>query len=74
MVVQLFVTVSLATSFLGQGVIVCLLLRCPMEWILRFEWQVSIMAWALNAITGNVSISNKLLVITGFINETNSHV
>merc|ERR1712111_92313 len=44
MVVQLFVTLALMASHFGQFIIVCLLLRFPLEWILRFEWHFCALA------------------------------
>ena len=52
MVVQLFVTVSLITSTFGQLIGIALLVRCPIEWILRFEHPIVTITMALNAITG----------------------
>ena len=52
MVIQLFVTLALITSFLGQLVIVCLLLRVPLEWILRFEWHFCGIALVCKGVTG----------------------
>merc|ERR1719361_746752 len=49
MVVQLFVTVSLILSFLGQLTSICLILRCPLEWILRFDHPITTIALAFNA-------------------------
>jgi len=49
MVVQLFVTISLILSFVGQMLTVCLLLRCPLEWILRFEYPFTGIVFILNA-------------------------
>ena len=64
-VVQLFVTLALITSFLGQLVIVCLLLRVPLEWILRFEWHFCGIALVCKGITGkNVYMGR----ISGFMN------
>merc|ERR1712020_466644 len=51
MVVQLFVTLALIASYLGQIVIVCLLLRLPLAWILRFEWHFCATALACKGIT-----------------------
>merc|ERR1712214_171898 len=51
MVVQLFVTLALIASFLGQVVIVCLLLRAPLEWILRFEWYFCGVALVCKGVT-----------------------
>lgn len=51
MVIQLFVTLALITSFLGQLVIVCLLLRVPLEWILRFEWHFCGIALVCKGVT-----------------------
>ena len=57
MVVQLFVTLAFITSFIGQLVIVCLLLRVPLEWILRFEWHICGIALVCKGITGgNIEI------------------
>lgn len=49
MVVQLFITISLILSFLGQLTSICLLLRCPLEWILRFDHPITSIGLALNA-------------------------
>merc|ERR1712218_473048 len=51
MVVQLFVTLALIASFLGQVIIVCLLLRAPLEWILRFEWYFCGVALVCKGVT-----------------------
>ena len=69
-VVQLFVTLALITSFLGQLVIVCLLLRVPLEWILRFEWHFCGIALVCKGITGkNVYIwCHNMGRISGFMN------
>ena len=56
MVVQLFVTLALIASFLGQLVIVCLLLRTPLEWILRFEWYFCAVALVCKGMTGNNNV------------------
>ena len=55
MVVQLFVTLALMASYFGQFIIVCLLLRFPLEWILRFEWHFCALALVCKVATGNVS-------------------
>jgi hypothetical protein len=52
MVVQLFVTLALITSYVGQGVIVALLLRYPLEIILRFEWHFCGFALVCKGLTG----------------------
>ena len=52
MVVQLFVTVALITSFIGQLIGIGLLIRCPIEWILRFEHSIVTITMVLNVITG----------------------
>merc|ERR1712026_284808 len=54
MVVQLFVSLALIVSFLGLFVLVALLLRCPLEWILRFEHPISMIALGLNAIPASL--------------------
>ena len=56
MVVQLFVTLALIASYLGQIVIVCLLLRLPLAWILRFEWHFCATALACKGITGKSKV------------------
>ena len=53
MVVQLFVTVALITSFIGQLVGMALLIRAPIEWILRFEHPIVTISMVLNGFTGN---------------------
>ena len=71
MVVQLFVTVALITSFFGQFIGISLFIRCPIEWILRFEHPIVTLAWVLNIFTGTVNHSflyYKLLV-GGFPSE-----
>ena len=55
MVVQLFVSLTLILAILGLLVIVSLLLRCPLEWILRFEHPISMIVWGLNAFSGTPS-------------------
>ena len=40
-------------SFLGQLTSICLLLRCPLEWILRFDHPITSIGLALNASSGN---------------------
>jgi hypothetical protein len=57
MVVQLFVTLALIASYLGQAVIVALLLRFPLEWILRFEWHFCGLALVCKGLTGEHYIS-----------------
>lgn len=52
MVVQFFITVALILSYIGQVVVVALLLRWPLEVILRFEWQFCGLALVCNACTG----------------------
>ena len=52
MVVQLFASLALILSFLGLLILVALLLRCPLEWILRFEHPISMIAWGMNAFPG----------------------
>lgn len=52
MVVQLFVTVALMSSLIGQSISICLLLRCPMEWVLRFEHPITVIQLSLNAFAG----------------------
>merc|ERR1711953_1549783 len=51
MVVQLFVSLTLILAILGLLVIVSLLLRCPLEWILRFEWHICGIALVCKGIT-----------------------
>jgi hypothetical protein len=51
MVVQLFVTLALITTFVGMGVIVALFLRYPLEIILRFEWHFCGFALVCNGLT-----------------------
>jgi len=51
MVVQFFVTVAFISSYLGQIVIVGLLLRYPMERILKYEWQFVGLAFVFKSIT-----------------------
>jgi len=48
-VVQLFFTISLILSFLGQLTSICLLLRCPLDWILRFDHPITTIGLGLNA-------------------------
>lgn len=57
MVVQLFVTLAFITSFLGQIIVVCLLLRTPLEWILRFEWHFCGIVLICKGITGKEELS-----------------
>ncbi|CAB4060157.1 unnamed protein product [Lepeophtheirus salmonis] len=45
MVVQLFITLALISSFLGQTVMIPLLLRYPLKIILRFEHQFCVLLW-----------------------------
>ena len=40
-------------SFFGQLTSICLLLRCPLEWILRFDHPITSIGLALNASSGN---------------------
>ena len=56
MVVQFFVTVAFIASYLGQAVIVALLLRYPMEIILRFEWHFCGLAFVFKAFTGKLKL------------------
>jgi len=51
MVVQFFVTVAFISSYLGQIVIVGLLLRYPMERILKYEWQFVGLAFVFKSLT-----------------------
>jgi len=51
MVVQFLVTVAFMASYLGQVVIVALLLRYPMEIILKYEWQFVGLAFVFKALT-----------------------
>ncbi len=51
MVVQLFMTVAIIFSLVGQLVTTGLLLRCPLEWILRFEHPITVICFAMNAFT-----------------------
>ena len=64
MVVQLFVSLTLILAILGLLVIVSLLLRCPLEWILRFEHPISMIVWGLNAFSGTPSCN---FFVTKFI-------
>ena len=43
-------------SFLGQLTSICLLLRCPLEWILRFDHPITSIGLALNASAGKFLI------------------
>ena len=43
-------------SFLGQLTSICLLLRCPLEWILRFDHPITSIGLALNASSGKILI------------------
>ena len=52
-VVQFFATLALMASYLGQIIIVTLLLRWPLEIILRFEFWFCGLALVLNGCTGN---------------------
>ena len=52
MVVQLFVTLGFIFSFVGQLILVALLLRFPLEVILRFEYHFCGLAFLCNAVTG----------------------
>lgn len=51
MVVQLFVTLGFIFSFVGQMILVALLLRFPLEVILRFEYHFCGLAFLCNAVT-----------------------
>ena len=51
MVVQLFATLSIVFSFSGQIMQVCLLLRAPLEVILRFEHHFCAFSLACNILT-----------------------
>ena len=52
MVVQLFATLAFIFSYVGQIVLVALLLRWPLEVILRFEYHFCGLAFACKAVTG----------------------
>ena len=52
MVVQLFVTLAFITSFLGQLTLISLVLRIPLEWVLRFEWHFCGVAFLCQVVTG----------------------
>ena len=67
MVVQLFVTVSLITSTFGQLIGIALLVRCPIEWILRFEHPIVTITMALNAITGKSRNSRNFLSLIFYV-------
>jgi len=54
MVVQLFVTVALISSFIGQLVGMALLIRAPIEWILRFEHPIVTISMILNGFTASL--------------------
>ena len=47
---------GLGFSFLGQLTSICLLLRCPLEWILRFDHPITSIGLALNASSGKTPI------------------
>ena len=47
-----FVTVALTSSFIGQLVGMALLIRAPIEWILRFEHPIVTISMVLNGFTG----------------------
>ena len=51
MVVQFFITVALILSFAGQIILVLLLLRYPLEVILRFEYHFGGVACVLKGFT-----------------------
>jgi len=51
MVVQFFVTVAFIASYVGQVVIVALLLRFPLEVILKYEWQFVGLAFVFKSLT-----------------------
>jgi len=51
MVVQFFATVAFITTYVGQVVIVALLLRYPLEIILKFEWQFVGLAFVFKSMT-----------------------
>ncbi|KAK0180271.1 hypothetical protein PV327_005932 [Microctonus hyperodae] len=52
MVVQTFVTVSLLASFFGQVIIALILIRWPLRFVLRYEWILSSIVFACNALAG----------------------
>jgi hypothetical protein len=54
MVVQLFVTLALIASYLGQIIAVALLLRYPLEVILRFEYHFCGLAFIFNAVAAGL--------------------
>jgi len=56
MSVQLFATLALITSYVSQGIIVALILRCPLEVILRFEWHFAGLALVCQGLTGKKMI------------------
>ena len=62
MVVQLFVTLALITSYVGQGVIVALLLRYPLEIILRFEWHFCGFALVCQGLTGKIPVMSGIVL------------
>ena len=55
MVVQLFATLAIVFSFSGLIIIACLLLRYPLEIILRFEHHFCSVALICNALTGETA-------------------
>ena len=56
MVVQFFVTISLLSSAIGIIIIVCLYLRSPLEWILRFEWHFCRAAFVCKGLSGKCMV------------------
>ena len=58
MVVQLFVTLGLIFTFAGQLIQVALLLRSPLEVILRFEYHFCFLSFCCNAFTGMYHVEN----------------
>jgi len=51
MLVQFFMAFSFLISFIGQMFDVCLLLRWPLERILRLEWQIVYVSFILKGLT-----------------------
>ena len=63
MVVQLFMTVALISSLLGQLVSISLLLRSPLEWILRFEAHITRILLGLNVFSGKICPNSWFVLI-----------
>lgn len=50
MVVQLFAVLAFTICFIEQVLLTCLLLRFPLEWVLRFEWQMVVFTTVCNGV------------------------